>query len=73
MKFLDRAAASYQIVMTKADQAKQTERDQRKKQAEAMLAKHPAAKPGILMTSAEKDIGMEELRVFLMDYAEKRH
>jgi GTP-binding protein len=69
MKFLDRAAASYKIVMTKADQVRPAEREQRIKQAEAMLAKHPAAKPKLLMTSADKDLGLEDLRVFLMDYA----
>jgi GTP-binding protein len=59
---LDRAAVSYQIVLTKADKLKRGE-------AEAMVAatlvkvsKRPAAFPRVLATSTEKGDGLPQLR-----------
>ncbi len=59
---LDRAAVSYQIVLTKADKLGRGE-------AEAMVAatltkvsKRPAAFPRVLATSAEKGVGLPLLR-----------
>jgi len=62
LKTLDEAAVSYQIVLTKADQAKKAELETRIAAAAAALAKRPAAFPDILATSAREDSGMPELR-----------
>ena len=69
MQFLDRAAVSYQIVLTKADQLKQVEREPRLRQVTASLTKHPAARPNVLLTSAEKKIEIEPLRELLAGFA----
>jgi GTP-binding protein len=67
---LDRAATSYQVVLTKADQVKASELEGRIAEMQATLAMHPAAFPEILATSSEKGIGIADLRaaiVRLMD------
>jgi GTP-binding protein len=69
MKFLDRAAASYKVVMTKIDQVRPIDRDTKPRQVAAKLTKHAAARDGIIITSSEKAIGLEDLRVFMMSLA----
>ncbi len=71
-KTLDRAAVSYQIVLTKADQVKPGELEAcRNKTAEA-LAKHPAAFPDVLTTSSPTGAGMPELRAAMVRLLEER-
>ncbi|HUY68550.1 MAG TPA: ribosome biogenesis GTP-binding protein YihA/YsxC [Alphaproteobacteria bacterium] len=65
MKFLDRAGVAYKAVLTKIDQVKPTERAARCEQTEALLAVHPAAQPGVIVTSAAKGIGIGEMREWL--------
>jgi GTP-binding protein len=72
MQFLDRAAISYQIVLTKADQIKAPEREAKLRQVTAMLSKHPAARSDVLMTSSEKTTGIEEFRALLAFFAEAK-
>jgi GTP-binding protein len=72
MQFLDRAAISYQIVLTKADQIKAPEREAKLRQVTAMLSKHPAARSDVLMTSSEKATGIEEFRALLAFFAEAK-
>ena len=62
LKTLDEAAVSYQIVLTKADQAKQAELEHRVTDTAAALAKRPAAFPEIHSTSSHDGAGMPELR-----------
>jgi GTP-binding protein len=69
MEMLDRAAVSYQVVLTKIDQVRGTEHEAKQRHVLAMLAKHPAARSGVFVTSAEKNKGFEELRVFLAQFA----
>jgi GTP-binding protein len=69
MQFLDRAGMSYQIVLTKIDQVKPVERETRPRQVAAMLAKHPAARSEVIVTSSEKNIGIEPLRNFFAGFA----
>ena len=69
MKFLDRAALPYQGVLTKIDQVKISDRDKRINQTVEVLARHPAARNGLLTTSAEDKSGMDELRLFLAGFA----
>jgi GTP-binding protein len=59
---LDRAAVSYQIVLTKADKLKRGEADAMVAATLAAVAKRPAAFPRVLATSAEKGEGLPELR-----------
>ncbi|HYD32298.1 MAG TPA: ribosome biogenesis GTP-binding protein YihA/YsxC [Azospirillaceae bacterium] len=69
MKMLDGAAVPYQIVLTKADKPKSPELLRILEQTTAGLKKHPAAHPEVLVTSAEKGIGIAELRASLATLA----
>jgi GTP-binding protein len=62
MKLLDEAAVSYQVVLTKADKPKASELKAVQAKVAELLAKHPAAYPQILTTSARFDTGIPELR-----------
>ncbi len=62
MEMMDKAAMSYQIILTKADKAKKGELDKHLSNIQKELAKHPAAHPDILVTSSEKGIGISEVR-----------
>jgi GTP-binding protein len=62
LKLLDSAAVTFQCVMTKADKAKEAERDAILAQVRGALSKHPAAYPEIIVTSSEKGWGLETLR-----------
>jgi GTP-binding protein len=66
LKTFDRAAVSYQIVLTKADQVKKAELDQRIMEIAAALKPHPAAFPDVIATSAKTGAGMTELRAAMM-------
>jgi len=62
MTLLDEASVSYQVVLTKADKPKASELDAVIAKVTEILAKHPAAYPQILTTSARMGSGIEELR-----------
>jgi GTP-binding protein len=62
MTLMDKAAVSYQIVLTKGDKIKPTELAATTARVSAEAAKHPAAHPDMLPTSAEKGFGIPELR-----------
>jgi GTP-binding protein len=62
MKLLDESAVSYQVVMTKADKPKASELAVVQAMVAAALAKHPAAYPEILTTSARLGSGIPKLR-----------
>lgn len=65
MKMLDKAAVSYQIVLTKIDKLKTADRPGAHERAlddtKALIARHP----DILVTSARKKLGIQELRATL--------
>ena len=63
---LDKSAVSYQVVLTKADQVKPAELEQRAAEVQAALAKHPAAFPELLVTSSRTGAGMPELRAAMV-------
>ena len=62
LEALDRAAASYQLVLTKADAIGDAELADRVLATKAALAQHPAAFPDVLATSARDGTGLGELR-----------
>ena len=62
MKLMDEAAVSYQGVLTKADKPKQSELEAVIAKTAAELAKHPAAYPHLLVTSAREGLGIKDLR-----------
>jgi len=62
LESLDKAAVNYQIVLTKADAAKNAELAALVAATQAALAKHPAAYPEVLVTSARTGAGIPELR-----------
>lgn len=62
MTTLDKAAVSYQVVLTKADQVKRDALQAMIVQTQAALAPHPAAFPTVLSTSARAGDGIAELR-----------
>ncbi|MCO6418167.1 ribosome biogenesis GTP-binding protein YihA/YsxC [Siccirubricoccus sp. KC 17139] len=62
MELLNEAAVSFQIVLTKADDAKPWWLEQRRKEAEQLARKHTAGHPLVLVTSSETGLGIPELR-----------
>jgi len=62
LKTLDKSAVNYQIVLTKADQVARADLDARIDATLVTLAKHPAAYPQVLSTSARSGSGISELR-----------
>ena len=62
MKNLDRAAISYQLILTKTDQLRQAEIPRAIASAEVAARKHGAAHPKVLPTSSETGYGIPELR-----------
>jgi GTP-binding protein len=62
MNELDRAAVSYQVVLTKADKPLSADVEKALAATRAAIAKRPAAHPHVLLTSSEKGTGIKELR-----------
>jgi GTP-binding protein len=65
MGLLDRAAVTYQLVLTKADGVKPPALARKQEAIETLAKKHPAAYPEVIATSAENGIGIEMLRASL--------
>ncbi len=63
---LDLAAVSYQVVLTKADKIKAHERESMREATLKAISKRPAAFPAVAVTSAEKGVGLPELRAEIM-------
>jgi len=62
LKTLDKAAVYYQVVLTKADAARQADLAALVVKTQTALAEHPAAHPDVLVTSARSRSGIPELR-----------
>jgi GTP-binding protein len=69
---LGQAAVSHQIVLTKCDAVKPSELSTRIAEAEAALAKRPAAFPNILATSSHDGSGIPELRAAIARLLDER-
>jgi GTP-binding protein len=67
MKMLDDAAVSYHLVLTKADKVKASELEAVTAATAEEGRKHPAAHPEIIVTSAEKGMGIERLRTAVLE------
>ena len=65
MTMLDEAAVSYQAVLTKADKTRPEARDALQSALRRELARHAAAHPEIIVTSAVTGQGLAELRAAL--------
>jgi len=66
MKMLDEAAVGYRLVLTKADKIKAGELAGVVAATEAEARRHPAAFPLVHVTSAEKGMGIAELRAAVL-------
>jgi GTP-binding protein len=67
MRMLDEAAVSYHLVLTKADKVKASELEAVTAATAEAARKHPAAHPEIIVTSAEKGMGIERLRTAVLE------
>ena len=67
MTMLDKAAVSYQLVLTKADKVKASALDTVMAETAIEARKHVAAYPELLATSAELGGGIPELRAAVLD------
>ncbi len=59
---LDKAAVSYQLLLTKADELKPAEVEKRLAETRKALARRPAAYPEIVMTSSRTGDGVAQVR-----------
>ena len=66
LSLLDKAAVSYQIVLTKTDKIKVAGVPRLIEETLAKIKKRPAAFPFVLATSSEKGEGMEELQAAIV-------
>ena len=70
MALLDRAAVSYALVLTKADELKNADQPQALESAAAEAAKHTAALAQVELTSAFNGTGIPQLRAHLAALAQ---
>lgn len=69
MDMLDETAVTYQVVLTKADKLKKGQLARVHAETVKKLAKRPAAFPIVALTSADKGLGMPELRAEIASLA----
>jgi GTP-binding protein len=69
LTLLDKAAVTFQAVLTKTDKVKASELEAVLIQTRAALSKHPAAFPEIVLTSSETGDGIETLRSIIAHIA----
>jgi GTP-binding protein len=62
LQTLDKAAVSYQVVLTKGDALKTSEQEAMIEATAEKIRRRPAAFPQVLLTSSEKGLGIPELR-----------
>ncbi len=65
LTMLDKAAVTFQVVLTKADKVSKVDRDAVIAQVQGALVKHPAAYNELVVTSSEKGDGIETLRAII--------
>ncbi len=62
MEMLDKAAVTYQIILTKSDKISAAELEKVLTQTREETSKHAAAYVDVIVTSSEKGFGIDELR-----------
>ena len=62
LETLDKAAVSYQVILTKGDALKKSEQEAVIEATAAKIKRRPAAFPEVLLTSSEKGLGIPEFR-----------
>jgi GTP-binding protein len=67
MDLLNRAAVTFQLVLTKADKPSRAELERVIAEVRARLAREPAAYPEIVLTSAERGTGIDVLRAVVAE------
>lgn len=67
MDMLDKAAVTYQIVLTKIDKISSKELDKVLQDTQSIVAKHTAAHISVLKTSSEKNLYLDELKAEVAD------
>lgn len=67
LDILDKAAVSYQIILTKIDKIKSNQIEVLKENTIKNIEKRAAAYPAILLTSSEKNIGIEEVQNAILE------
>lgn len=70
MEMLDKAAVTYQIVLTKIDKISTKALEKVTTETKKITSEHAAAHIKIIATSSEKNIGLEYLRAEIADLAE---
>ena len=70
MDLLDRAAVTYQMVLTKTDAVKPAALARKEAEIEALARRHPAAYPFVVKTSSETGEGIPALRAALAELAD---
>ncbi len=70
MELLDRAAVTFQLVLTKADGVKPAALGRKHEEARALARAHPAAHPEVVVSSSETGEGIAELRAEIAGLAE---
>jgi GTP-binding protein len=69
MGLLDRAAVTFQLVLTKTDGVKPLALARKIEEVDALAKKHPAAYPQMIATSSETGAGIPELRAAIAELA----
>jgi len=65
MALLNRAAVTFQVILTKSDKITLAAQEKTLAQVRTVLARHPAAYPELLVTSSEKGNGIAALRAVI--------
>lgn len=65
MFLLDTSAVTFQVALTKVDKLKKPDQEKIIAKTREVLAKHPAAYPEIVLTSSNKDEGLDVLRTII--------
>jgi GTP-binding protein len=71
LTLLDKAAVSYQVVLTKTDKIKDAGVPRLIEDTRLKIVKRPAAYPEVLSTSSEKGRGLDELRNAILTAIER--
>ncbi len=69
MELLDRAAVTFQLVLTKTDGVKPPALARKAAEVAALARRHPAAYPQVIATSSETGAGIPELRAAIAELA----